>query len=516
MGVVTCDPVFHPGLDKLNTESLTRLASGQRIQIKISEEIWQRLDQFRSIVLEKAEGELSCYGINTGFGYLSDVRIGKDQLDQLQQNLIRSHACGVGSPVSPDIVRAMIILKMHHFAIGYSGISRACMQALQSCLSHDLLPVIPDKGSVGASGDLAPLAHLALGMMGEGDVFFRGERIAAAQALREAGLKPFSPGIKEGLSLINGTHFMSSLAAFAVQEADTLLRSADIIAALSVDAFRGTPVAFDTEIQEVRPYQGQRLVAANLRTLLSGADEIRDSHKDCDKVQDPYSFRCIPQVHGASRDALSWIRDQTNTELNSVTDNPLVFPDRTVRSGGNFHGQPLALAMDFLCLAISEAGSLSERRTEKLTNPAQSGLPAFLSHNSGLNSGYMIPHVVSASLASENKTLCHPASADSIPTSADKEDHVSMGPIAARKAMMVNQNVAFILAIELLAACQALDLLSPLKPSAALSLIYHKVRELSPGMEQDRALYQDIDIISRLIREGGLIHLLKEAGLSLH
>lgn len=328
-------------------------------------------------------------------------------------------------------------------------------------------------------------------------------------------IKPLIPSPKEGLSLINGTHFMSVLGAFALEQAKYLVQSADVIAALSLEATRGTPSSFDKRIHEIRPQVGQRAVANNLRALYKDQSSIMESHKDCDKVQDPYSFRCIPQVHGASHDVLAFVEEKLNIELNSVTDNPLCFEDGSIISGGNFHGQPIAMSMDFLGIALAEIASISERRLEKMTNPTMSGLPAFIIKEGGLNSGFMIPHVVSAALVSENKSLSHPASVDSIPTSADKEDHVSMGPIAARKTQMIVENTANVLAIELLAACQGVDLLKPLTVNPVLQEVCDKVREISPHVESDRSLYKDIEKVKNWILEGGIVNTVTAMGIKL-
>ena len=506
---------FLSGIERLSTEKLARMARHAGASLKMEDKVWSRLKEFRSVVEEKASGTESCYGVNTGFGFLADVKIAPDKLEQLQKNLIRSHACGTGDFARPELVRALLILRIHTFSLGFSGVTPDCLKTLLGFLEHDILPMIPMQGSVGASGDLAPLAHLALGLMGEGSVLYKGEKMPAIRALEMTGVRALEPSAKEGLSLINGTHFMTSMASLAVERAKILSGSADIVAALSLDAFKGSVRAFDPRIHEIRPQSGQKLVAENILKLLDGEDEIRESHKNCGKVQDPYSFRCIPQVHGATRDAVKYVEDRINIELNSVTDNPLVFPGGELISGGNFHGQPIALSMDFLGLAISELGSISERRIEKLTNPGLSSLPAFITEDSGLNSGYMIPHVVAAALASENKSLCHPASADSIPTSADKEDHVSMGPIAARQALKIIDHVSLILGIELLAACQAIDLMKPLKPTPILSVVYNKVREMSPYMATDRSLSEDFALIADWIKDGKLCDLIQDSGFAL-
>lgn len=500
---------FRFGQDSLTTSILFTQIVERKLDTKLGEETVERIKSFRAIIEKALESGRTIYGINTGFGYLSDVRIESDKLTQLQENLVRSHACGVGEYVSPEVVRGMLFLRVHTFSLGYSGISLECVKTILSFLEYDILPMIPSQGSVGASGDLAPLSHLALGLLGEGKVLYKGNVVLAKDALKEAGIQPVKLKAKEGLSLINGTQFMTTLAAFAVEEARALFDSADIITALSLDAIRGTTRAFDERIHAIRPQKGQQKSAKRIRELFVDKDEIMESHLECGRVQDPYSFRCAPQVHGAAHDALEYVESKVNIELNSVTDNPLSFEGGDVISGGNFHGEPMAMAMDFLAIAAAEVGSISERRTEKLTNPNMSGLPAFLMKEGGLNSGYMIPHVVTAALVSENKVLSHPASVDSIPTSADKEDHVSMGPIAAWKARRILKNLSHILAIELLAACQGIDLLKPLVPNKKLKKVYDKVRSLSPGMEVDRSLHEDIVQVAELILRGELVSLVK-------
>lgn len=496
---------FRLGEDSLTCERLVQLASKPHPALTVSTAATKRVHDFRAVVEQVLASGERVYGINTGFGFLSDVAIDADKLEQLQANLVRSHACGVGPAIDDDIVRGLLVLRAHTFCLGHSGVRWETVQQTLDFLKYDILPVIPCQGSVGASGDLAPLAHLALGLMGEGDVRVKGETVPADQALKAFGLVPLVPGAKEGLALINGTHFMTTIAAFAVRDAKVLAQTADIAASMSLDAIRGTTRAFDERVHAVRNQAGQGVVAGNVRRLLAGPDEIMDSHKDCGKVQDPYSFRCVPQVHGASRDALDHVERVVQVDLNSVTDNPVVMIDGDVVSGGNFHGQPVALVMDFLAIAVAELGSIAERRVEKLTNPHQSGLPAFVTKESGLNSGFMIPHVVTAALVSENKILCHPASVDSIPTSADKEDHVSMGPIAARKARDVIRNVRNVLAIELLTAAQGIDLLAPLKPTAALWAVHQGVRSLSAAMHKDRSLHRDIAAVSDWIGAKGPI-----------
>ncbi len=500
---------FSFGKDHLTTAVLFDQIVNRKTDGSLSADVQKRINECRALVEKALVSGRTIYGINTGFGYLSDVRIEDDKLTQLQENLVRSHACGVGDYASPEVVRGMLFLRVHTFSLGNSGVSLDCVQTLLALLQHDILPMIPSQGSVGASGDLAPLSHLALGLLGEGKVLYRGKVMPAKEALEICRIKPLKLSPKEGLSLINGTQYMTTLAALAVEEAKMLFLSADSIIALSLDALRGTTRAFDERIHGIRPQEGQIASAKRMREMFRDPDPIMESHADCPRVQDPYSFRCAPQVHGAAQDALAYVESKVNIELNSVTDNPLCFEDGDIISGGNFHGEPIAMAMDFLAIAAAEVGSISERRTEKLTNPNMSGLPAFLIKEGGLNSGYMIPHVVTAALVSENKVLAHPASVDSIPTSADKEDHVSMGPIAAWKARRIIKNLSNILAIELLAACQGLDLLLPLEPNIRLKKIYDTVRRMSPGMEVDRSLHEDIVQIADWLLSGELVKLMK-------
>lgn len=497
--------MFNLGMDRLTSEILVHLSCEKSPSLQILPEARQRLRTYREIVNSAIEEGRTIYGINTGFGFLSDVKIANHQLEELQVNLIRSHACGVGDFLNEKNVRALLISRCHNFLLGHSGVSEECVEKIIEFLKHDILPLVPSKGSVGASGDLAPLAHLALGLIGEGECFYLGERRPVKDVLKECGLKPLNPQAKEGLALINGTQVMTTLAAQAVIQAKILLESSIVISCLSLDAVRGTKVAFDSRIQNIRPHPGQIKIAKFIQELFSSHDDIMLSHKDCGKVQDPYSFRCIPQVHGASLDAIEYVCGVVDTELNSITDNPLVFDNGDIISGGNFHGQPVALATDFLAIAVAELGNIAERRIEKMTNPALSGLPSFIIDGSGLNSGFMIPQVVAASLVSENKVLCHPASVDSIPTSADKEDHVSMGTIAARKALEVNKNVAHILAIELLSACQGIELLGKGNPSLPLTKVWKKVRQICPFLLKDRSLHKEIVELSEVILNGSII-----------
>lgn len=480
--------------------------------VELSKAAIHKIKKAHIFLTQKVESGDTFYGINTGFGLLSNVRIETKDLQTLQYHLLRSHACGVGPALEDAPVRAMLLLRAYQLALGHSGVSQGLIEQLLAFLNKGLIPVVPMQGSVGASGDLAPLSHLALPLIGEGHARVKGEKMTGAQALKAVGLKPISLGPKEGLALINGTQFMTALGALNLLEAEFLCDLADMTGAISLEAFRGTTTAFDPAIHDVRPHPGQIQSAKNLRKILLGPDgksQIAKSHDYCGRVQDPYSFRCMPQVHGAVRDALSYVRQVLEREINSVTDNPLVFPEANsaeggskegrILSGGNFHGQTVAFAMDMLAISSSELGSISEQRLAKLINPAMSDLPAFLTNGSGLNSGFMIVQVAAASLVSENKTLCHPASVDSIPTSADKEDHVSMGAWAARKAMLVTENVRKVLMMELLAAAQGLDFLRPLLSSQAVEEIHRNIREKISKMDADRAFYTDFEMLDELI-----------------
>ena len=437
------------------------------------------------------------YGVNTGFGDLAGVRIADDRLAQLQRRLILSHASGLGEPLEDEVVRGMLVLRANTLARGHSGVRPRVIETLIAFLNAGVLPVVPSRGSVGASGDLAPLAHLALPLVGCGTVRIGGREASAAEGLRHAGLAPLVLAPKEGLALINGTQAMTSLLALSCLDARRLVRIADLVAALSTDALRGTDTAFDPRLHALRPFRGQRASAANLWSLMRGS-AIRESHRAGDvRVQDPYSVRCTPQVHGAVRDVLEDVEAKVAVEMNAVTDNPLVFPGEdggaAILSGGNFHGQPMAFAADFLAIGLAELASISERRIEKLTNTAFSGLPPFLAPDAGLNSGFMLAQVTAAALVAENKVACHPASIDSIPTSADKEDHVSMGMGAALKLRTVVANVRRVLAIELVAAAQGIDLLRPLRSSERLEAVHAMVRERIAFRDDDREMAVDLE-----------------------
>ncbi len=512
----------------LSLAEVYRAIREPRARVKTSAAAMKRVRASRAVVERVVREDRAIYGVNTGFGKLAGVRIDPGQIRILQRNLIRSHAVGVGPPFPPVEARLMVLLRLNALAVGCSGVTPRLVHALERLYNSGIVPYIPEQGSVGASGDLAPLAHLALLLMGEGEALVaRGEvqkvplhgesrslmrRIPGRTALRRAGLAPIELEAKEGLSLVNGTQVMTATLACTVYRAERLCRLADLAGAMSLEALMGTLTAFDPRIQKVRPHPGQAAVARNVHRLLHGSG-ILPFHAHCEKVQDSYSLRCIPQVHGAARDVLGHVQAVLEREINSATDNPLVFADRgEILSGGNFHGQPVALAADQLSMALAELGSICERRIETLVNPDLSGLPPFLSEGSGLNSGMMITQVAAASLVSENKVLAHPASVDSIPTSANKEDHVSMGTWAARKCRWVLENLESILAIEFLCAAQGLDYIGSardghpaLAPGRGVAAAYRAIRRRVKHLGADRILYPDISAIREMIRDDTLL-----------
>jgi len=486
----------------LTVEDVAHVASGARACL--DEGARERMEAGRQVVNRAVEEGRPVYGVTTGFGRLAQVTISRSDLARLQENLLASHAVGVGDPLSPEAVRGAMLLRANTLAKGHSGARPAVVDLLIGMLNRDVVPIVPSKGSLGASGDLAPLAHLSLVLTGKGEAWHQGRRMPGGEALALAGLQPLALEPKEGLALINGTQVMTALAALLCHRARRLSLLADITGAMTLEALRGIPSAFDPRVHQLRPHPGQMATARNLLGLLEGSQlttrcgEVR--------VQDPYSLRCIPQVHGASKDALAYARRVVEVEVNSVTDNPLVFPgEEEVISGGNFHGQPVALAMDFLGIALAELGSISERRIEQMLNPALSGLPAFLAPESGLNSGFMIAQYTAAALVSENKVLAGPASIDSIPTSANQEDHVSMGTIAARKAWEIAGNLEAVLAIEALAACQAMDMRRPLAPGVGTREARRILREAVPFMEKDQELHRDIETVRVMVATGSLL-----------
>ncbi len=462
-----------------------------------------KVQRSRKVVENKLEEDEDVYGINTGFGDLANVKIEKEKTEELQKNLVRSHASGVGDPLAEDVVRATMLLRANTLVKGYSGIRMRVIELLVEMLNEGVHPVIPCQGSVGASGDLAPLAHMSLVLMGEGEAFYEGEKFSGKEALERADLHPVELKAKEGLALVNGTQIMTAIGALALHDARRLLKGAQIAGAMSLEALKGTDAVFDSRIHQIRPHSGQIECAKNLRKITSES-EIIESHKDCEKVQDPYTLRCMPQVYGATKDALAYVQEVLVTEMNSANDNPLVFPDGDVISGGNFHGQPIALALDFFASAVAEVGDISERTTDKLMYEAESGLPRFLAQDEGLNSGFMIAQYTAASLVSENKVLSHPASVDSIPTSAGQEDHVSMGSISARQAKEVLENVENVVAIELMSAAQGLEYHDK-TPGKGVQAAYEHIREHVEPLEKDRSLTQDIQKVKELIKSGEII-----------
>jgi histidine ammonia-lyase len=485
--------------DNLTLEQVEEVAFG-KASVKIDPKAISKINKCRKYVEKIVDTGKTVYGINTGFGKLCLERINKKDIEKLQENLVLSHALSVGPVFSEEEVRAIMLLRANVLAKGYSGVRLELIQTLLDMINKGIHPMIPEKGSVGASGDLAPLAFIALVMMGKGWVFYKGRLMDGRRALKNAKISPLKFSAKEGLALINGTCVMTALGVLSLLKAERLVELADMAGALSLEAALCTPVAFDENIQKVRRYKGQKETARNLINL-TRESQIREFHKACPKVQDPYSFRCMPQVHGAVRDALSYVRSILNIEINSATDNPLIFPDEDkVISGGNFHGEPVALALDFLGIACSELASISERRIACLINPEISNLPAFLTKEPGLNSGFMIAQIVAASLVSENKVLSHPASVDSIPTSNNQEDHVSMGTIAARKAREIVNNTEEVLAIEFLAASQGIDFRAPLKPGIGTGKIYKKIRKMIPPVAKDRLLVGDLVKMKELMR----------------
>jgi histidine ammonia-lyase len=510
---------LHINGNDLTLEAVREVAVEKR-PVLLAPDARLAVDRARAVVDALVASNKISYAITTGVGKLSDVHIVGDQVRELQVNLVRSHAAGVGEPLSMAETRAMMLLRANSLAKGNSGVRALTIDTICEMLNRGATPMVPSQGSVGASGDLAPLAHLALALIGEGECFSadeKGARVASAEALKRAQIKPLVLEAKEAVSLINGTQAMLAIGTLMLLDAETLVDSADVIGAMACDALMGTNVAFDERIQRARPHAGQIKTAANLRRLLEQS-EIRESHRDCGRVQDAYSLRCIPQVHGAVRDTLAHCRRVFEIETNSAVDNPLVFVknpkmmdgEGDVISGGNFHGEPLAFALDFLAIALSALAGISERRLERMVNPALSeGLPPFLAPGAGMNSGFMMPQVTAAALASENKVLAHPASVDSITTSGNKEDFVSMGMTAANKLKRVVENTRNTLAIEAMAAAQAIDFLAPLKTSKPLQQAHAAIRSVCATMVKDRVMYQDFARIARLIAGGKLAEVVR-------
>jgi histidine ammonia-lyase len=503
-------------LDLATLIAVARRSSEKGPRVSLCPEARKKVTAAHNYVMKLSQGNAAIYGVNTGFGLLSDVRIDSAKLEQLQINLLRSHACGMGEPLKRDVVRAALLLRANTLAKGYSGCSAELIDSILALIDREVVPWVPEQGSVGACGDLAPLAHLTLVLIGEGKAYHKGVLLDGASALKAAGLSPYRLKPKEGLSLINGTQIMTAIGALVIHDAIEAAQIADIAGAMSLEAYRGTKKAFHPRIHAIRPHFGQVEVAENL-TKIMGESQIALSHANCGRVQDPYSFRCMPQVHGASRDFVRSALNHLVTEFNASTDNPLVFtPEEMLQqgalldggdivSGGNFHGQYIAMAMDTVGIALSEFANISEIRIEKLINPTMSQLPAFLTPDPGLNSGMMIVQVAAASLVSENKILSHPAVVDSIPTSADKEDHVSMGVTAARKAATILCNLQKVLAMELLCASQAISFLRPLNSSKPIEVAIGEIRKFVPVIEQDRAFHIDIESILSIIQDGSFL-----------
>jgi histidine ammonia-lyase len=487
----------------LSLDQIAAVAFGSE-SVELAAVARPRILASQKVIEEIVARDAVVYGVNTGFGKLSDVRIPHDQVRDLQLNLVRSHACGIGNPLSESEVRAMMLLRANVLALGFSGIRVEIVEMLCEMLNRRVHPVVPEKGSVGASGDLAPLAHLALSLIGEGETFFEGERISGADALRRASLKPARLAAKEGLALLNGTQAMHAVGGLSILRANRIARVADIAGAMTLDVLTGTPAAFDLRLQDARPHAGQKAVAQHLLSILEGS-EIRESHRANDpRVQDAYSLRCMPQVHGAVRGALAHCEDVLLIESASATDNPLVFVENgDVISGGNFHGAPLALAFDYAGIALTDLMSISERRIERLLNPdTNEGLPAFLARNPGMESGFMIAHVAAAALLSEAKVLAHPSSIDNVPTSAGKEDHVSMGMTGALKLRAIVDLAENLFAIELLAAAEGLEHRRPLKSGAGIEHAHVALRKIALPLAHDRALAGDIARVAEAIRRG--------------
>ena len=492
------------GKDSMTLADLVATAR-YRAKVKLAPESEKKIRQTRKLVDQwVAEGK-TIYGVTTGFGALSDVAISRKDTRQLQKNILMSHAAGVGKPLDEETVRGIMALRIKDLAKGHSGIRLETVEHLMALLNWGVYPVVPAKGSVGASGDLAPLAHLALVLLGLGEAFYKGQRMTGKQVLSKCGLKPLRLEAGEGLALVNGTQVMTALGGLAVYDAIQLCKLTDIAAAMSLEVLMGSRTEFNARIHQVRPHPGQNASADNMERMTRNS-EIISSHKDCSRIQDAYTLRCSPQVHGATKDAIEYCRNVIETEMNSATNNPLIFSDsEDFLLGGNFHGQPVALGMDFLSMAVSELANISERRIERLVNPMLSGLPAFLVSDGGLNSGFMIAQYTAAALVSENKVLCHPASVDSIPTSANKEDHVSMGTISARQCRDIIENTEDVIAIELLCAAQALDLFTNLKPGEGTLVAYNVIRQSVSNLEADRILSDDIAVMKALIRSGKIL-----------
>lgn len=489
---------FQYGIDQLTTGKALAIAAGE-LKGLLNKEARQRIMVSQQQVQEIVDQHKTVYGVNTGFGILANAKISEEDTRILQHKILQSHSVGVGDAIPVKVAKLMLITKMQALAKGYSGVQLQTLERINWHIENDVIPVVPEKGSVGASGDLAPLAHLFLPLIGLGEVFYQGVKYKSPEILKQFNLSSIQLGPKEGLALINGTQFILSFAVTAVERMHYCLEAADIIGAMSLEALTGTKAPFDERLHQLRPFAGTQLVAQRLRTLLNDS-AIMQSHVDCGRVQDPYSLRCMPQVHGASRNAWLHLKELTEIELNAVTDNPIILAADDTISGGNFHGQPLALPLDYACFAAAEIGNIADRRCYLLLE-GKWGLPMLLMKDVGLNSGFMIPQYTTAALVTENKTLCFPASADSIPTSLGQEDHVSMGSISGRKLNKVLDNLEYILAIELLSACQAIEFRHPLKSSAILEFAHDYVRRFVGFAEEDRIFADDINSMKSIITD---------------
>lgn len=505
------DHLFHYGTERLTVGKAIAIAGGT-VRAVLNEEAIQKIKTSAAHVQQIVDADKTVYGINTGFGILASTHISPEDTRTLQHKILQSHSVGVGNAIPVEIAKLMLITKVHSLAQGFSGVQLQTLQRISWHIENDVIPVVPEKGSVGASGDLAPLAHLFLPLIGLGECFYKGEKKETSFILQQEGLLPLQLGPKEGLALINGTQFILAYAVKGVQRLHNCLEAADIIGAMSLEALTGTKAPFDERLHALRPFAGNQLVAQRLRLLLHES-AIMQSHMDCGRVQDPYSLRCMPQVHGASRTAWLHLKELTETELNAVTDNPVIFSADDTISGGNFHGQPLALPLDYACFAAAEAGNIADRRCYLLLE-GKWGLPVLLMKNVGLNSGFMIPQYTTAALVSENKTLCFPASADSIPTSLGQEDHVSMGSISGRKLYQVLDNLEYILAIELMTACQAIEFRRPLQSSAILEFAHDYIRRFVGFAEEDRIFANDILAIKNCIAGYGFVETVNQFALS--
>ncbi len=489
--------------NSLTIEDVVNVARNN-YQVKLSEEAISQIEKSRNYVEELCDNEKVVYGITTGFGKFSDVSISKEDTKELQRNLIISHACGVGNPFSEDITRAIMLLRANNLSKGYSGISMLTLTTLIEMVNKGVHPVIPEKGSLGASGDLARLAHMVLPLIGEGEAYYKGELLSGSEAMKKAGLTPVELTAKEGLALINGTQVMTATGLLTAYDAYNLMKLSDISASLTIEALKGITDPFIPELHEIRPHQGQMDTGKNLLKILENSQ--RTTRQGEIRVQDAYSLRCIPQIHGASKDALNYVLNKIKIEINSVTDNPIILVDKDMAiSGGNFHGQPMALAFDFLAIAMSEIANVSERRIERLVNPQLSNLPAFLTEKGGLNSGFMIAQYSAAALVSENKVLAHPSSVDSIPSSANQEDHVSMGTIGAVKAKTVAYNLSRVLAIEILAATQAIDISEGKNLGKGTDVAYKIVRDNVDYIKDDVVLYKEINKVAKLVDSNEIV-----------